>query len=115
MRCTSMKRACVILAAMVASFPVLGSAAQLLVLYKSDATLAFIDPGSGNTSATVATGDGPHEIELSSDGKLAFVGNYGAQKPGNTLSVIDVAARTERKRVDLGELRRPHGLAFAGG
>src|SRR5690606_3774622 len=63
----------------------------------------------------IPTGEGPHEIELSSDRKLAFVTNYGASTPGNSLSVIDVAARKELKRVDLGDLRRPHGLAFADG
>ncbi len=90
-------------------------AAELLVLNKSDATLSFIDPVSGVTSKTIATGEGPHEIELADDGKLAFVSNYGASVAGNTLSVIDVAARAELERVDLGELRRPHGLSFSMG
>jgi YVTN family beta-propeller protein len=92
--------------------PSLVSAAELLVLNKSDSTLSFIDPASGKTSATVPTGEGPHEIELSSDGRWAFVSNYGANVPGNTLSVVDVATRKEQKRVDLGDLRRPHGLTF---
>lgn len=95
--------------------PMLAGAAQLLVLNKSDATLSFVDPQTGKASASIQTGEGPHEIELSSDRKLAFVTNYGASQPGNSLSVIDVQARKELKRVDLGELRRPHGLAFAGG
>lgn len=108
-------RARIALTALIASFPALSAAAQLLVLNKGDATLAFVDPASGKSSATVPTGEGPHEVEVSSDGKLAFVSNYGAQTPGNTLSVIDIAARKEQKRVDLGELRRPHGLTFTGG
>jgi hypothetical protein len=37
-----------------------------------------------------------------------------AQAPGNSLSVIDLRAARERTRVDLGELRRPHGLAVQG-
>ena len=103
------------LLAAIASFPSLSLAAQLLVLNKSDATLSFIDPASGKTAATIATGEGPHEIEVSADGRFAFIGNYGARTPGNTLSVVDIAARKELKRVDLGELRRPHGLAVSGG
>jgi YVTN family beta-propeller protein len=91
------------------------SAAQLLVLNKADATLSFVDPASGTTSATIPTGDGPHEIELSSDGKWAFVGNYGAQTPGSSLSIVDVHARKEARRIDLSELKRPHGLAFLDG
>ena len=98
-----------------AVMPALCSAAQLLVLNKGDATMMFIDPASGKSVGTVATGTGPHEAEVSSDGRLAFVSNYGDQTPGNTVSVIDIPARKELKRVDLGELRRPHGLSFAGG
>ncbi|MGO9257497.1 MAG: YncE family protein [Bryobacteraceae bacterium] len=49
------------------------------------------------------------------DGQLAFVANYGGSTPGNSISVIGLAARKELRRVDLGSLRRPHGLAFAGG
>lgn len=90
-------------------------AAQLLVLNKSDATLAFIDPASGKTLATAPTGNGPHEIELSSDGRLAYVSDYGASTAGNTLSVIDVQTQKPLQRIDLGALRRPHGLAIAQG
>ena len=88
-------------------------AAELLVLNKNEASLSFIDPASGTTHKTIATGDGPHEIELSGDGSWAFVSNYGANTPGNTLSIVDVKARTETRRFELGELSRPHGLSFA--
>jgi YVTN family beta-propeller protein len=97
------------------SLPALAFAAQLLVLNKGEATLAFIDPASGETQATVATGEGPHELELSSDGRLAFVSNYGARTDGNTISVVDVQARKELRRIDLGDLQRPHGFATADG
>ena len=96
-------------------WPSLCLAEQLLVLNKGDASLSFIDPQSGQTAATIPTGTGPHEIEVSSDGKLAVVSNYGTDSPGNTLSVIDVATRRELRRIDLGELRRPHGLTFLKG
>lgn len=89
-------------------------AATLLVLNKEDATLAFIDPGSGTVVATVPTGEGPHEVEVTRDGRSAVVTNYGAQDAGNTLSVVDIPARRERARVDLAGLRRPHGLAVVG-
>lgn len=109
MRCTQF-----ILTAL-AVIPGLAMSAELLVLNKSEATLAFVDPASGKTNATVATGDGPHEMELSSDRRLAFVSNYGSTSAGNTLSVVDVKARKEQRRVDLGDLKRPHGLAFSKG
>ncbi|HLL73447.1 MAG TPA: cytochrome D1 domain-containing protein, partial [Pyrinomonadaceae bacterium] len=60
-------------------------------------------------------GDSPHEVVASADGRTAYVGNYGAQKPGNSLSVIDLVARKETKRVDLGALLRPHGMVEANG
>jgi YVTN family beta-propeller protein len=110
-----MKRSFLLLVGFAIGLPSVGLTDQLLVLNKSDATLVFADPASGKVSAPVPTGDGPHEIELSADGRTAFVSNYGASVPGNTLSVIDVVSRKELKRVDLGDLRRPHGLSFSKG
>jgi len=86
----------------------------LLVLNK-EGSLAIVDPGPRKVLATVRTGDTPHEVAASSDGRLAFVSNYGGATPGHTIWVINLAARQELRRVDLGPLRRPHGLAFAGG
>jgi YVTN family beta-propeller protein len=83
----------------------------LLVLNK-EGNLAIVDPASGQVVARVPTGEGPHEVTASADGKLAFVSNYGA---GTTLSVIDLVAQKELHRVDLGPLRRPHGVFYAGG
>ena len=88
----------------------------LLVLNKAENTLAIIDPGSYKILARVPVGEGPHEITTSPDGTLAFVANYGTpQALGSSLSVIDLAARKELRRVDLGGLRRPHGMVEAGG
>jgi YVTN family beta-propeller protein len=108
------KRALLSLAAFMVLASAASHAASLLVLNKEDATLSVVDPATGATRATVPTGAGPHEVEVSADGKLAFVGNYGSQTAGNTLSVIDISAARELRRVDLGELKRPHGLAVAG-
>jgi YVTN family beta-propeller protein len=93
--------------------PILASitlAQSLLVLNKNDATLAIIDPATGKSLGTVPTGEAPHELAVSTDGKLAFAANYGAQTPGNTISVIDLATRKELRRVDVSPLRRQHGL-----
>ncbi len=85
----------------------------LLVLNKEEATLAFVDPADGKVLGRVPTGESPHEITVSSDGKLAFVSNYGSRTPGSTISVIDVAARKELRRIDLSPMRKPHGIFFA--
>ena len=87
-----------------------------LLVVNKEGSLAIVDPASNTVVATVRTGDGPHECVVSSDGRLAFVSNYGgASAPGNSISVIDLVERRELRRVDLGILHRPHGLAFAGG
>ena len=87
----------------------------LLVLNKEDARLSIIDPGTLKTVVQIPTGEGPHEIAVSDDGKMAFVANYGSRTPGNTISVMDLVAQKELRRVDLGVLRRPHGIIFAEG
>ena len=79
--------------------------------------MAIVDPASGQVVGHAPTGQDPHELAVSSDGKLAFASNYGGFGPqgGHTLSVIDIAARKELHRIDLSPLSRPHGLWFAGG
>ncbi|HTM25075.1 MAG TPA: YncE family protein [Vicinamibacterales bacterium] len=91
------------------------SGSRLVVLNKEDAALVTVDPASGKVLGRVATGDAPHEVAVSADGRTAVVGNYGAQTPGSTLSVIDLAAMKETRRVDVSPLRRPHGVFFSGG
>ncbi len=89
---------------------------SLLVLNKSESTLAIIDPATLKVLARVPTGEAPHELIASADGRLAFVCNYGTvERPGNTISVIDIASRKEIKRVDLGALLRPHGVTESNG
>jgi YVTN family beta-propeller protein len=95
----------------------LSAAAQptLLVLNK-EGNVAIVDPASRKVLGRVGVGEMPHELAASSDGKLAFASNYGTpQRPGHTISVIDIAARKELHRVDLSPLVAPHGLNFAGG
>jgi YVTN family beta-propeller protein len=90
--------------------------ARLLVLNKEDATLVMVDPVSGSITGTVPVGQGPHELVTSSDGKFAFASNYGTgPAPGSTISMIDLSAKKEVRRIDVSPLSRPHGLAFANG
>src|SRR5436190_22740489 len=92
------------------------STSRLLVLNKDDATFAVIDPATGRVLGTVPVGQGPHELVASSDGKWAFASNYGTgPAPGHTISMIDIGALKELRRIDVAPLNRPHGLAFANG
>jgi YVTN family beta-propeller protein len=88
----------------------------LLVLEKSDSSLAIVDPASLQIVARVPAGPDPHEIVASSDGKLAYISNYGGSDSAlNTISVVDLAARKPLPAINLGALHSAHGLAFAGG
>jgi YVTN family beta-propeller protein len=86
----------------------------LVVLCKADNELAIVDPDSMTVTQKLPTGVGPHEVAVSPDAKTAYVANYGDQKSiGNTLTVVDLVERKVTRTVDLGVLRRPHGLAVA--
>src|SRR5882724_3027049 len=90
--------------------------ARLLVLNKEDATLAIVDPASGQVLGRVPTGQQPHELVASTDGKLVFASNYATgPEPGHTISMFDLAAQKEVRRIDVSPLSRPHGLAFVNG
>ena len=86
----------------------------LLVLSKSDTTLAIVDPTTLKVLARMPSGPDPHEVVASSDGKFAYVSNYGGGAY-NTITVIDLVAQKTLAPIDLGPLRGPHGLAFVGG
>src|SRR5215472_15562656 len=91
------------------------AAAQLLVLNK-EGNVAVVDPSTDKVLGRGPTGDGPHEVVSTTDGRYAVASNYGtAQQPGHTLSVIDIATFKEVHRVDLSPETRPHGLFAASG
>jgi len=88
----------------------------LLVLAKSDNTVAIVDSATLQVLARIAAGPDPHEIIASDDGKLAYISNYGGSDSTlNTISVVDLVARKALPPIDLGALRSTHGLDFAGG
>jgi len=92
-------------------------AGVLVVANQQGASATVLDAATLRTIATVAVGLGPHEAAVSPDGRWAVVTNYGTRDaPGNSLSVIDLAAPTPvvARTIDLGEYRRPHGAAFTG-
>jgi len=87
----------------------------LIVLNKRDDTASLIDPASGETRHVVPTGHGPHEVAVTRDQRLAIVADYGDEVPGRTLTVIDIDAGRALHEIDLGDYRRPHGLAWIPG
>lgn len=88
-------------------------AATLVVANKAEATVSLIDLDTGKVAATLPTGQGPHEVAVSPSGKLALVTDYGTrEKPGSTLTLLDVPGARVVRTVDLGEYRRPHGAVW---
>lgn len=93
-----------------------GLGGTIVVLNKRSATADFVDVASGDVVRTVATGSGPHELVVSSDGRTAVGTDYGGQGAGGaTLTVFDVAAARRTATIPLGRFTRPHGIAWLPG
>jgi YVTN family beta-propeller protein len=88
----------------------------IIVASKSGNDVYFIDRETGETLVVLPTGLEPHEVEVSDDGRIAVVCNYGdRENPGNTLTVFDVQKGEYHKTIDLGEHTRPHGMQWIAG
>jgi YVTN family beta-propeller protein len=86
----------------------------LLILAKRDGMLLIVDPSSLQVVARIPVGNDPHEVIASTDGKTAYVSNYGFGAY-HTLAVVDLVSQKALPSIDLGALRGPHGLTFVGG
>ena len=83
------------------------------MLNKAEATASLLDLATGTVAATLATGQGPHEVAVSPDGRTALATNYGTREaPGSSLTVIDVPGARVLRTIGLGVGRRPHGVVF---
>ena len=87
-------------------------AAELLVGNKSADTVWRLSLRDGRRIGEFRTGDAPHEIAVSPDGRSAVVTNYGGAKTGSTLSVLDLVGGRPTRSIDLGQHGAPHGLRF---
>ena len=92
---------------------------SLLVLAKTDNTLAIVDPKSLHIVARMPSGPDPHEVIASADGRFAYISNYGGGAY-NTLTVVDLveqktlpADRSRRAaRTSRSHLCRRQGLVY---
>ena len=85
----------------------------LVVGNKGEATASLIDLASGDVVATLPTGDYPHEVGISPDGRFALVTNYGTRAArGNSLTLIDIPAAEVVRTISLGDYRAPHGVVW---
>lgn len=85
----------------------------LLVANKAEHSVSLINLNNSKTVATIPVEYGPHEIAVSPSGKLAAVANYGdGGTTGNSISIIDITAKTKISTISLGDYQRPHGIEF---
>jgi len=83
----------------------------LLICNKSDDTISFVDSKTLEVLGMTTTGRGPHEVATTPDGKWAFVANY--EGPGNSISLIDVQAMEEVRKIPIDPHRQPHGIVVS--
>ena len=102
--------------------------AWLLSVALHGQTVAVVQEGPGKVvvfpardpshQTAIPVGDKPHEIEMTPDGRVAYVSNFGLLEanhkigtPGTTISVLDLQTLTERTRFKLPDgFTAPHGL-----
>jgi YVTN family beta-propeller protein len=85
----------------------------IVTVNKSSSTVSLIDLATGAITATVPTGEGPHEAAVSPDGKWVLVSDYGpARAPGATLTLVDIEQGTLAKTISVHGHPRPHGIVW---
>lgn len=86
---------------------------NLIVLNKSDNTAMIFDLKKDKLLIQIPTGEGPHEVAISPNKKFAAITNYGTREnPGNSITVLNLEKLTLEKTINLGNLRRPHGIEW---
>jgi len=79
-------------------------------------TASVVDVATGELRATYRTGPGPHEVAISHDGRWAVVSVYGDRSSiGHSLLVLDLEGQASPRTIEMGELKRPHGMRFLPG
>lgn len=86
---------------------------NLVILNKSENTATFFDTENNKLLGQLPTGEAPHEVAVSPDRKFAVVTNYGTREnPGNSISIYNLEKLTLDKTINLGDYKRPHGVAW---
>lgn len=91
-----------------------GLSGTLIVTNKSPSTATIIDVATGRALATLPTGNNPHEVVLSANGRTAVITDYGTGA-SPTLTVIDVPGKRVVRTISLGQYTGPHGIVYLPG
>jgi YVTN family beta-propeller protein len=87
---------------------------SLLALSKTDHKLAIVDPVTLKVVARIPVGEDPHEVIASTDGRIAYVSNYGGGSL-HELNIIDLVEQKPLLNIDTRPLFGPHGLTYVNG
>lgn len=111
-----MRKSCLVGVLLVGLAGIPSAADTLLIANKTDNTVDLYDLEAGRSRATSPTGEGPHEVAISPDGRTAVISNYGRRgAPGSSLTVLDVGDGRVLRTIPLGEHQRPHGMVWYAG
>jgi DNA-binding beta-propeller fold protein YncE len=97
------------------SSPAAARGAPVVVVANQESGSVSVLRADGLTMKTLAVGTGPHEAQVSPDGRTAVVTIYGDRTPGNRLAIVDLVRDTVVRTIDLGRYARPHGVRFLAG
>jgi DNA-binding beta-propeller fold protein YncE len=98
--------------------PVTAGARTVLAVQEGPGQVVLFSASAPDEKATIAVREKPHEIELTPDGRTAFVTDFGLLEvnhkmgtPGSMISVLDVSSRSVRNefRLPVGHTA-PHGV-----
>jgi YVTN family beta-propeller protein len=85
----------------------------VLITDRRNGALVIADPKDQHVVASIPVGTGPHEIAVSTDGKLALVSNFDQE--ANTITLVDLAAQKQINRYKFPFRARPNSLVYADG
>jgi YVTN family beta-propeller protein len=94
-----------------------GQTAAFVIGEKAAGSIGFYDADFHRIGGA-KVGTHPHEIALTPDRKTLYVADNGVMwmtetGPGdNTVSIVDIASMKRTATINLGELRRPHGITY---
>jgi YVTN family beta-propeller protein len=85
------------------------NAGMLAVVNKSDNSISIIDLASKSIVKSLPTGEGPHELVISNDGKWAVSTDFVG---GDSLTVFDLSTLEVARTIPLPTTPGPHGIRF---